>query len=85
MTATPTKTDTQVFNITYTYTAYYSVSVERPSGITEQELLNSITRDELTSGSDSGDAWSNLKEEWRAAEPGDLDISDEEGEPLFQD
>ena len=83
-TSTPTKTETQVFNITYTYTAYHSVSVERPSDISEEELLSSITRDELASGSDSGDAWSSLKDSWRESQPGQLDITDEEMEPLFQ-
>ena len=83
-TSAPTKTDTKVFNITYTYTAYHRVSVERPSDISEEELLSSITYDELASGEDVGDPWSDLKDEWGAAEPGQLDITDDEWEPLFQ-
>ena len=59
-------TATKKFIVRYPVTIYCDVEVERPETITEEDLLKSITRDELGSGSTSDDcAWDSLKDRWR--------------------
>ena len=47
--------DTRRFNISYAVTAYFDIYVDRPADISEDDLLNSITRDEARTAERSGD------------------------------
>lgn len=59
-------TATKKFIVRYPVTIYCDVAVERPENITEEELLKSITRNELADGDIQDDcAWDSLKDRWR--------------------
>ena len=63
---TATATKTKKFIVRYPVTTYYFVEVERAENITEEDLLNSITRDELTKGEAQNDCgWDSIKSAWR--------------------
>ena len=63
MTTTVTE---KTFVVRYPVVTYHAVEVTRPSDITEDELLQSITREELVSGEVQDDcAWDTLKMAWR--------------------
>ena len=65
-TQTLQSTSTKTFVVRYEVTTYHAVEVERPENITEEDLLSSITRDELMSGEVQNDcAWDSLKSSWR--------------------
>ena len=71
--------DTRTYQVSFMVNSYWNVFVDRPADITREELLNSITRDDLTSGDESG-GWDGLKEAWRN---GDVSlILDEQGEEI---
>ena len=71
----------KTFIVRYPVTTYYAVEVERPEGITEEELLASVTREELTSGEPQEDcAWDTLKEAWRDC---DGEVFTYDGEGLY--
>ena len=71
--------DTRRYQVSYFVTSYWNVYVDRPVDITEEELLNSITRDDLSSGEETG-GWDGLKLAWRN---GDVSlILDDEGEEI---
>ena len=54
--------NTRIYRIEYPVTSYYQVTVERPVDITEEELLASVTRDDLANGEDVSDGWDMLKD-----------------------
>ena len=81
---TTTKTTT-TYRILFPVTTTYVIQVERGEGdvTTREELLRSVTRDELSQG-DMGDVWSDIKNGFG----GDTDlftIEDEDGEELLSD
>ena len=81
-----TETKTKTFTIHYPVTLYTLVSVERDANISEEELLASISKDDLVNGSEDDDgAWEDLKCVWRDATPGDLTITDEDGDYVYQE
>jgi len=43
---------------------YYDVYIDRPEGMSPQEIIDSITRSELGSGNLEG-GWDEVKEAWR--------------------
>ena len=47
--------ENQQFTISYYATCYFDVTVERPADISKEELLSSITRDELCTAERTGD------------------------------
>ena len=47
--------DTRTYNLSYEVTSYFDIYVERPVDISKDELLNSITRDEIATAERSGD------------------------------
>ena len=61
---TATKTETKEFILCYKVPCYTRVTVTRPANITEQELIDSITRDEMADCEEFG-SWDDLKEAWR--------------------
>ena len=71
--------NTRTYVISYEVTTYYDVPVERPADITEDELLSSITRQELWNAQETGDG-DGLKEAVR--EKRVSLILDEEGEQV---
>ena len=80
-----TVTQTKTFIVQYPVTTYHAVEVERPVDITEEELLKSITRDELMSGEEQNDCgWDSLKSNWRN-KVADVYVYDEDDcyEPAF--
>ena len=63
---TSTATQTKTFLVRYPVTTYHAVEVERDTNISEEDLLKSITRTELTAGERQDDcAWDSLKSSWR--------------------
>ena len=71
--------DTRRYQVSYFVTSYWLVYVDRPVDITEEELINSITRDDLCSGEETG-GWDGLKSAWH-----NRDVSlilDDEGEEI---
>jgi len=46
---------TRIYNLSYEVTSYFDIYVERPVDISKDELLNSITRDEVATAERSGD------------------------------
>jgi hypothetical protein len=84
--ANATATKTKKFTIHYPVTTIHQVTIERAEDITEEELLQSVTRDDLVGGHpDHSGIWDSIKDSWRNSEPGDCYISDDEGEQLFDD
>ena len=47
--------NTRIYNLSYEVTSYFDIYVERPVDISKDELLNSITRNELATAERSGD------------------------------
>ena len=81
-------TATKKFIVRYCVTTYQDVEVERPETITQEELLNSITRTELASGSSQDDcAWDSLKDRWRDGDAEAVYVYDEDDcyEEIFID
>jgi hypothetical protein len=70
---TSTKTETKTFSIFYRVVSDYIVEVERDANITEDELLKSITKDELLTGEESG-GWDGLKHAWREGDTSCINI-----------
>ena len=75
-------------NIEYEVTTSFQLTIERDQLPDDpQELLDSVTRDEL--GSAPCDVhpveWGHLKEAWRSATPDNTYITDENDEDLFND
>ena len=72
--------NTRVYHVSYVVDAYHDVYVERPVDITEDELLASITRDDLANGEPAGHGWDEVKDAWRKKAVSH--ILDEEGEEV---
>ena len=61
-----TAPETKTFIVRYPVTSYHEVEVERDANITEEALLESVTRDDLMRGdTDDSGAWDSLKSSWR--------------------
>ena len=75
-------TATKEFTIQYIFNSYCTVEVERPADISEKELLESVTREDLAAGDSQEGGWDDLKEAWRAAETGKHYIA-VDGEEVF--
>ena len=71
--------DTRTYQVSFLVHTYHDVYVERPVDITEDELLASISRDDMANGEPSG-GWDEVKEAWR--EKRVSLILDEEGEEV---
>ena len=61
---TATATETKTFIVRYLVTTIHSVAVERPADITEEDLRDSITGEEVSEG-DCEVGWDDVKEAWR--------------------
>ncbi len=67
---TTSTTQTKTFIVRYPVTTYIDVEVQRPSDITEEELLNIIDKDELVNGVENDEGgWDSLKSAWRDGSP----------------
>ena len=71
--------DTRTYNVSYEVTCYFDVYVERPADISKDELLDSITRDEIRGAERSGDG-DDVLEAWRSKSVSL--ILDEEGDAI---
>ena len=79
-----TTTTEKEFSIIYPVTSYVRVTVTRDANISEEDLLASISKDDLVNGSyDDDGVWDDLKEVWRSATPGELSIQDENWDEVF--
>ena len=75
-------------NIEYEVTTSFQLTIERDQLPDDpQELLNSVTRDELSSSPCDvySVEWGHLKEAWRNATPDNTVITNENLEELFND
>ena len=68
--------------VNYSVNCTYTVEIERDLLPTEDELLESITRDELKQG-DGGLTWDDIKDAWRYSQPSDVIITDDEYNELY--
>ena len=71
--------DTRTYRVSYEVTSYYDVYVDRPVDITQEELISSITRHDLSSGEEVAH-WDGLKDAWRKRNVSL--ILDEEGDEI---
>lgn len=71
--------DTRTYQVSYEVTSYVEVFVDAPVDITREELLKSVTKDDLVAGEESGH-WDALKAAWRNDNVSL--ILDEEGEEI---
>ena len=67
--AASTSADTQTFMVSYRMVVYNNVRVERPADITEEDLIASISKDDIVNG-DCEVTWDDVKAAWQ-----DNDIS----------
>ena len=73
--ATATK---KTFIVRYPVVTYHAVEVERDANITEEELLDSISKSDLMAGEAQDDcAWDSIKSAWREGEA-DIYVYDED-------
>ena len=73
-----------LITITYPVTSSYQLQVERDElPENPQDLLSSITRDEVLNGSTSGAGYDDLKDTMRQATVEDVEFLDEEDQELY--
>ena len=79
--STTTTPATTTYKIEYAVPCYYEIEVERPVGITQDELLQSITREvfDNTDG-ELRDWYGALKDAWRTDDVSCIEMTDEDGE-----
>lgn len=68
--------------VNYNVNVSYTVPIERETLPTEDELLESITRDELCGG-DGELTWDAIKDAWRFSNPSDVIVTDDEFNELY--
>ena len=79
---TTTPTTTETFTVTYRIDAFYTLQVERPSGTNPDDIIASITRDEIANAEEEVDGlWDGLKDAWRSKDVARLE--NEEGDCLI--
>jgi hypothetical protein len=62
-TAAPVKTEDKTFVVSYRIVSTHQVTVTRPADITEDELIESITSDDIANGEPMM-GWDDVKEAW---------------------
>ena len=68
--------------VNYSVIVTYTVEIERETLPTEDELIDSITKDELVNG-DGELTWDAIKDAWRFSDPSDIIITDDEFNELY--
>ena len=68
--------------VNYSIPVTYTIEIERETLPSEDDLLESITKDELVDG-DGGLTWDHIKDAWRFATPTDVIITDDEFNELY--
>ena len=68
--------------INYNVNVTYTVEIERETLPTEEDLIDSITKDELVNG-DGELTWDAIKDAWRFSDPTDIIITDDEYNELY--
>jgi len=68
--------------VNYNLNVTYTVQVERETLPTEDDLIASVTRDELLNG-DGELTWDDIKDAWRYSDPADIFITDDEFNELY--
>ena len=68
--------------VNYSVNVTYTVEIERETLPTEDELIDSITKDELVNG-DGELTWDAIKDAWRFSDPSDIIITDDEFNELY--
>ena len=73
----------KTFIVRYPVTTYVAVEVERDENITQEALLDSVTRQDLVNGETQDDcAWDTLKDSWRE---GIAEVYTYDAEGLYED
>ena len=68
--------------VNYNVNVTYTVEIERETLPTEDDLIDSITKDELVNG--AGElTWDAIKDAWRYSNPSDIIITDDEFNELY--
>ena len=68
--------------VNYNVNVTYTVEIERETLPTEEDLIDSITKDELVNG-DGELTWDAIKDAWRFSNPADIIITDDEFNELY--
>ena len=68
--------------VNYNVNVTYTVEIERETLPTEEDLIDSITKDELVNG-DGELTWDAIKDAWRYSDPTDIIITDDEFNELY--
>ena len=68
--------------VNYNVNVTYTVEIERETLPTEEDLIDSITKDELVNG-DGELTWDAIKDAWRCSDPSDIIITDDEFNELY--
>ena len=68
--------------VNYSVIVTYTVEIERESLPPEEDLIDSITKDELLNG-DGELTWDHIKDAWRFSDPADIIITDDEYNELY--
>ena len=68
--------------VNYNVNVTYTVEIERETLPTEEDLIDSITKDELVNG-DGELTWDAIKDAWRFSNPVDIIITDDEFNELY--
>ena len=71
-------------HINYSIPVTYTVVVERDELPDEDELLNTVTREEMLDG-DGEITWDDVKNAWRYSDPSDVIVTDENHDELYLD
>ena len=74
-------TNTETFTIAFPVMFYYEVKVERPSDSNPDEIVESITREELMSGYGES-TWDDVKDAFNFGDADDWRILNSEGEDI---
>lgn len=68
--------------VNYSVNVTYTVEIERETLPTEEDLIESVTKDELVNG-DGELTWDAIKDAWRYSNATDIIITDDEFNELY--
>ena len=71
----------QQVTISFAVTHYYTIAKDVNDGVTKEEIIESITRDEFFQAECDG-AWDDMKDAWRSNEPELFTVYNEQGEEI---
>ena len=72
----------QTVTISFPVITSYVISKVVDDGMSKDEIIDSITREDLSNSEENSDGWGDIKESWRSAEPESIYIYLENGDEL---